>query len=212
MSLRASFRGFAHSSCPTEIVGSGVVEIPVSSALAPTAAPLDVAAHPNTQKSATAFDVAATQKTKLETLRRPYTAAAPAIVTMPPAQPRSTSAQADEYFAHLRETILAIRNHLNALDMTSDSDMSSHTVAEADDLQDEVFSWQKRYPNDPCVPSALSRLIKDYARAGETSSPQAKSAFTLMLNTYPSAPETKSLVVTKAWASFGASNPHKSSP
>jgi len=185
---------------PREIVGSGVAEI-------------DVAALPTTQNSATAYDVAATQQKDLETLRRPYTGAAPTIVTTPSVQTTSTSAPADEYFGHLRETILAIRNHLNALDMTSASDMSSRTVAtELDDLQDEVFSWQKRYPNDPWVPSALSRLIKDYGRAGEASSPQAKSAFTLMLSAYPSAPETKSLVVTKAWAPFDASSPRQSSP
>jgi len=198
---------------PAEIVGSGVVEVPVSATLAPTAAPLDVAALPSTQKSATAIDVAATQKNEFETLSRPYTGAAPTTVTMPSAQTTSTSAPADEYFGQQRETILAIRNHLNELDMTSDGDMSSHTVAaELDDLQDEVFSWQKRYPNDPWVPRALSRLIKDYGRAGETSSPQAKSAFALMLSTYPSAPETKSLVVPKPGLPSMQVDPDKSNP
>jgi hypothetical protein len=105
------------------------------------------------------------------------------------------SAPADEYFGRLSESVLGIRNQLNALDQKSDSEMLSRgTATGLDDLQDAVLDWQQKYPADPWIVTAMSRLVSDYARAGESSSPYATSTLRVMLDRYPNAQQTKDAV------------------
>jgi hypothetical protein len=107
----------------------------------------------------------------------------------------SQSAPADEYFGHSNESVLGIRNELDAFDSKSDGEMLSHAVSiELDDVQDCVLAWQQKYPNDPWLPRMMSRMIKDYARAGEASSPHAIATLQIMTTMYPDAPETQAAI------------------
>lgn len=107
------------------------------------------------------------------------------------------SAPADEYFGATGESVLGIRNRLDALDQKSDSDvLSTGTVNELDSLQDCMLDWQSKYPADPWIPTMMSRLISDYARSGQTSSPRALAALRVMLDTYPNAQQTRDAVAT----------------
>jgi hypothetical protein len=97
----------------------------------------------------------------------------------------SASAPADEYFGRLNESVLGIRNRLDAIDQKSDGDMLSRgAVTELDDLQDCIIALQQKYPNDPWLPRFLSRLSSDYARAGEASSPRALALAQIMQTGY----------------------------
>ncbi|HEY5258441.1 MAG TPA: hypothetical protein VIJ12_08695 [Candidatus Baltobacteraceae bacterium] len=105
------------------------------------------------------------------------------------------SAPADEYFGRSGESVLGIRNRLNALDQKSDSDILSRgTSTELDDLQDAVLDWQQKYPADPWIPTAMARLVSDYARAGDASSPFATATLRVMLDRYPNTPQTRAAV------------------
>jgi hypothetical protein len=119
-----------------------------------------------------------------------------AVYAQATAQTASTqSAPADEYFGTASESILGIRNRLDALDQKSDSDMLTRgTTVELDDLQDSILDWQQKYPADPWIPTMMSRLVSDYARAGAASSSHAVATLRVMLDSYPNTPQTRDAV------------------
>ena len=119
----------------------------------------------------------------------------------------TSAAPADEYFGRAHESVLGIRNRLNAIDNRSDSDMLSRGAAiELDDIQNCILDWQHRYPNDPWLPRMMSRLVKDYARAGEASDPHAMATLQVMLTMYPGTPETQAAVAAIGSESAPATN------
>ncbi len=76
-------------------------------------------------------------------------------------------APADEYFGRFKESILEIRNRLDAFDRRSDADMRAPGTRRAlDNLQDAIRDWKRKYPLDPWLPRSLHRLHRDYQRAG----------------------------------------------
>lgn len=97
----------------------------------------------------------------------------------------SAVAPADEYFGRLNESVLGIRNRLDAIDQKSDGDMLSRGVlTELDDLQDCIIALQQKYPSDPWLPHFLTRLSGDYARAGEADTPRALAIAQIMQTGY----------------------------
>jgi hypothetical protein len=109
--------------------------------------------------------------------------------------PSTQSAPADEYFGRASESILGIRNRLDAFDKKSDSDvLSRSTSVELNNLQDSILDWQQKYPSDPWLPTMMSRLVCDYARAGEASSSNAVATLRVMLDSYPNTPQTRDAV------------------
>lgn len=76
----------------------------------------------------------------------------------------SRMAPADEYFGRLKESVLEIRNRLDALDLRSDADMAG-SRRELDDLQNAIRDWQHKYPADPWLPRMTRMLMRDYERA-----------------------------------------------
>lgn len=83
-------------------------------------------------------------------------------------------APADEYFGRHKESVLEIRNRLDAFDRRSDEEMLDPGTRHAlDDLQDAIRDWQHKYPGDPWLPRMLQRLVRDYQRAGAASAAPA---------------------------------------
>ncbi len=81
-------------------------------------------------------------------------------------------APADEYFGRFKESILEIRNRLDAFDRRSDREMlQPGTVHGLNDLQEAIRDWQHKYPHDPWLPRSMRRLLRDYQRAGSASTP-----------------------------------------
>lgn len=98
----------------------------------------------------------------------------------------SLMAPADEYFGRLKESVIEIRNRLDAFDRRSDDEMlDPDTVHSLDDLQDAIRDWQHKYPHDPWLPRALRRLVRDYQRAGAASTPEALGMIALLQTDYP---------------------------
>ncbi len=76
-------------------------------------------------------------------------------------------APADEYFGRFKESILEIRNRLDAFDRRSNAEMRAPGTRRAlDNLQDAIHDWKHKYPQDPWLPRSLHRLHRDYQRAG----------------------------------------------
>lgn len=100
----------------------------------------------------------------------------------------SLMAPADEYFGRLKESVIEIRNRLDALDQRTDDEMlEPETVHNLDDLQDAIRDWQHKYPRDPWLPGFLNRLVRDYQRAGAASTPEGLETIALLQTNYPDA-------------------------
>lgn len=95
-------------------------------------------------------------------------------------------APADEYFGRQTESVLEIRNRLDAFDRRSGREMLQPGTAHAlNDLQDAIRDWQRRYPHDPWLPRFMHSLLRDYQRAGEASTPESLEIIALLQNAYP---------------------------
>jgi hypothetical protein len=104
-------------------------------------------------------------------------------------------APADEYFGPHHQSILEIRNRLDRFDRESRREMLEPGVTtELDDVANSVRDWRDRYPNDPWLPRTYARLLRDYHRAGEASTPRAVAALDEMKASFPDAPETSATV------------------
>ncbi len=110
-------------------------------------------------------------------------AAADEPVTAAPAL--SSMAPADEYFGRHQESVLEIRNRLDALDSQSTGmTLDPGVRGELDDLTDAICDWQQKYPGDPWLPRSMRRLLLDYQRAGAASSPGALHIVALLQSNY----------------------------
>jgi hypothetical protein len=112
-----------------------------------------------------------------------------------PAATYSGPAPADEYFGPHKQSILEIRNRLDRMDAKSDRELiDQNAVVELDDIAASVSDWRTQYPNDPWLPRAYARLLRDYHRVGASSSDQAVATLGEMKTAYPDAPETSEVI------------------
>ncbi len=110
-------------------------------------------------------------------------AVAAADQPVPPAL--SSMAPADEYFGRHQESVLEIRNRLDALDEQGTGvTLDPGVIGELDDLTDAICDWQQKYPADPWLPRSMRRLLLDYQRAGYASSSDALHIVALLQSKY----------------------------
>ncbi len=103
----------------------------------------------------------------------------------------SSPAPADEYFGPYKQSVIEIRNRLNDYDALDPRAMLDPSVGGyLDHLQVAVRDWQQKYPRDPWLPRIWAHLIREYWRAGQSSSRPGMAALSMMRTTYPDSPET----------------------
>ncbi|HTX57065.1 MAG TPA: hypothetical protein VMD47_08160 [Candidatus Acidoferrales bacterium] len=113
-------------------------------------------------------------------------------------------APADEYFGPHHQSILEIRNRLDRLDGQTDRELiDENATAELDDIAASISDWRRQYPQDPWLPRAYARLLRDYHRCGASSSDRAMAMLAEMKAAFPDAPETSGVI---AMIYGGASN------
>lgn len=83
-----------------------------------------------------------------------------------PAQAAARLAPADEYFGHLKMSILGIRNQLNDLELRSTwrGERRRDLLGKATFIEDAMRSWAIKYPGDPWIPKFRHRLSACYVR------------------------------------------------
>jgi hypothetical protein len=107
----------------------------------------------------------------------------------------SGSAPADEYFGPYKQSVIEIRNRLNDYDALDPRAMLDPSVAGyLDHLQVAVRDWQQKYPRDPWLPRIWAHMIREYWRAGQSSSRPGMAALSMMRTTFPDAPETTATI------------------
>lgn len=107
----------------------------------------------------------------------------------------SGPAPADEYFGPHHQSVLEIRNRLDRMDSKTDRELiDNNAVVELDDIAASISDWHQQYPNDPWLPRSYARLLRDYHRAGSSSSEHAAAMLDEMKTAYPDAPETSATV------------------
>ena len=105
----------------------------------------------------------------------------------------SSPAPADEYFGPYKQSVIEIRNRLNDYDALDPRAMLDPSVGGyLDHLQVAVRDWQQKYPRDPWLPRIWAHLIREYWRAGQSSSRPGMAALSMMRTTFPDSPETSS--------------------
>jgi len=105
------------------------------------------------------------------------------------------AAPADEYFGPYQQSILEIRNRLDYYDRGDASAMLDPSVPTSlDHLQLAIRDWQAKYPHDPWLAQMLAHLVREYWRAGQSSSQQGMAALADLRSSYPDAPVTASTV------------------
>lgn len=107
----------------------------------------------------------------------------------------SNAAPADEYFGPSKQSVLEIRNRLDDYDKRDTRDMlDPGAAASLNHLEMAILDWQHKYPRDPWLPRTLSHLMREYWRAGQSSSVPGTAALALMRSAYPDSPETTATV------------------
>jgi hypothetical protein len=107
----------------------------------------------------------------------------------------SNAAPADEYFGPYSQSVLEIRNRLNDFDQRDTNGMLDPSVPTyLDHLQLAIRDWQQKYPRDPWIAPVLAHLIREYWRAGQSSSQTGMTALADLRSTYPDAPITSETV------------------
>ena len=83
-----------------------------------------------------------------------------------PALAASRVAPADEYFGHLKMSILGIRNQLRDLETKSSwrGESRRALLGEASFIEDAMAEWSRKYPGDPWIPGFRHRLQLCYVR------------------------------------------------
>ena len=83
-----------------------------------------------------------------------------------PAFAASRVAPADEYFGHLKMSILGIRNRLRDLEAKSSwrGENKRALLGEASFIEDAMTEWTRKYPGDPWIPGFRHRLRRCYVR------------------------------------------------
>ncbi|MFN2528972.1 MAG: hypothetical protein ABR584_09690 [Candidatus Baltobacteraceae bacterium] len=83
-----------------------------------------------------------------------------------PACAASRVAPADEYFGHLKMSILGIRNQLRDLETRSAwrGENRRALLGKATFIEDAMAEWSRKYPGDPWLPGFRHRLQRCYVR------------------------------------------------
>ena len=83
-----------------------------------------------------------------------------------PAAAATRVAPADEYFGHLKMSILGIRNQLRDLETKSywRGENKRSLLGEAGFIEDAMAEWARKYPSDPWIPGFRHRLQLCYVR------------------------------------------------
>jgi hypothetical protein len=109
----------------------------------------------------------------------------------PPAGTASPKpAPVDELFGRFEQSVLEIENRLGAVALKTDLQLRTpDSIGAIDYIEDGAIAWCKRYPTDPWLPKALSRLVTFYARAGAADSPRAVATLATLGTLFPKSPE-----------------------
>jgi hypothetical protein len=107
----------------------------------------------------------------------------------------SDAAPADEYFGPAQQSVLEIQNRLADYDKRDNRAMlDSETSSSLNHLELAIFDWQHKYPRDPWLPRMLSHLVREYWRAGQSTSDGGSVALALMRESYGDSPWTAATV------------------
>jgi len=96
-------------------------------------------------------------------------------------------APADEYFGHLKMSILGIRNQLRdlGLRLAYAPDRGADVLGAAGFVEDALRDWERKYPADPWLPKSVYQLTSLYARVHSTEGAQnATRAFRWLESRY----------------------------
>lgn len=100
-------------------------------------------------------------------------------------------APADEYFGHLKMSILGIRNQLRDLDqqLTYSPDKAADILGSAAWVENAIHDWEAKYPADPWLARSVYQLTHLYARI-HTSDAHVKAVNALhwLVSRYHSSP------------------------
>ena len=90
----------------------------------------------------------------------------PAPAKQTPAHPIIRVAPADEYFGHLKMSILGIRNQLRDLGLRLQyaPDREADVLGAAGFVEDALHDWEHKYPADPWLAKSVYQLTSLYAR------------------------------------------------
>ncbi|GAC1508639.1 MAG: hypothetical protein NVS1B14_12930 [Vulcanimicrobiaceae bacterium] len=83
-----------------------------------------------------------------------------------PASAATRLAPADEYFGHLKMSILGIRNQLRDLEMKAAwrGESKRALLGKASLIEDAMAEWSRKYPGDPWIHQFRRRLTVCYVR------------------------------------------------
>lgn len=89
-----------------------------------------------------------------------------ACTTIVQAQPHSGLAPADEYFGHMKMSVLGIRNglHDTSLRIAYDPRDAASQLSACRWLGDAIEDWGDKYPQDSWLPEMVTQLEHLYAR------------------------------------------------
>ncbi|MGC1381343.1 MAG: hypothetical protein WA814_10030 [Candidatus Baltobacteraceae bacterium] len=80
------------------------------------------------------------------------------------------------------------------------------TTTSLDHLERAIVDWQHKYPRDPWLPRTLAHLMREYWRAGQSSSSTGMAALAVMRTAYPDSPETSAAVAMVYGSNMALSN------
>jgi hypothetical protein len=80
---------------------------------------------------------------------------------------RRAKAPADEYFGHLKMSVLGMRNVISDVDLRADAaaeDAARNLCHKLVLAEDALRDWQGKYPDDDWIPKLGYALLKDYEK------------------------------------------------
>lgn len=117
----------------------------------------------------------------------PISVPAQTVSAKPPAGTASPKlAPVDEVFGRYGQSVLEIRNRISEVAFKSDPEIRTPAqIAAIDYAEDGAIAWAHKYPDDPWLAKALSRLVACYARAGAAGRAQAIDVLTALGSGFP---------------------------
>ena len=93
-------------------------------------------------------------------------APAPKAAVKHPAAPKIKVAPADEYFGHLKMSILGIRNTLKDLALKADYNQTNaeQIFGSAAFAEEALREWEHKYPRDPWLAKTVAGLVHMYSK------------------------------------------------
>jgi hypothetical protein len=80
------------------------------------------------------------------------------------ASARPSIAPADEYFGHMKMSILEIGNRLHDLARRTAGPQPAGIVHDATLAEDAIRDWERKYPADPWLAKDVASLVRIYAQ------------------------------------------------